>query len=190
MPDTETKRGPARLQLAMIAALFVGPLLLAAWLYNSGGFTPTGRSNHGLLIEPVVHLPDRHPALTEVARGQWLLIYSTGTACNDDCVATLHAQRQLRLMLGNDMSRVTRVFLQENSTADRVLVDEDDSGLEVLHDNELARDLWLALPDRTPSGGLFLIDPLGNLVMYFQSNLNPRDMVDDIKHLLKLSRIG
>jgi hypothetical protein len=102
----------------------------------------------------------------------------------------VHAQRQLRLMLGNDMSRVTRVFLQGNSTADRVLFDEDDGGLEVLHNNELARDLWSALPDGTPPGGLFLIDPLGNLVMYFQSTLDPRDMVDDIKHLLKLSRIG
>jgi hypothetical protein len=93
-------------------------------------------------------------------------------------------------MLGNDMSRVTRVFLQGNSTADKVLFDEENSGLEVLHDYDLAQDLWSALPDDTRPGGLFLVDPLGNLVMYFQPTLDPRDMVDDIKHLLKLSRIG
>jgi hypothetical protein len=190
MTTTESKRGPARLQLAMIAALFIGPLLVAAWLYYSGGFAPTGRSNHGLLIEPVVHLPQRHPALPEVASGHWLLVYSTLTECGEECVATLHAQRRLRLMLGNDMSRVTRVFLQGNSTADRVLFDEENSGLEVLHDYDLAQDLWSALPDDTRPGGLFLVDPLGNLVMYFQPTLDPRDMVDDIKHLLKLSRIG
>ena len=190
MPDTEIKRGPARLQLAMIAALFIGPLLIAAWLYYSGSFAPGDRSNHGLLLEPVVHLPDSHPTLPEIAGGHWLLVYATETECHEDCLATLHAQRQLRLMLGNDMSRVTRMFLQANTTADRVVFDEEDTGLEVLHDQDLARDLWSALPAGTPPGGLFLIDPLGNLVMYFQSTLDPRDMVDDIKHLLKLSRIG
>jgi hypothetical protein len=190
MPDTETKRGPARLQLAMIAALFIGPLVVAAWLYFSGSFAPSARSNHGVLLEPVVHLPDTHPALPEVATGQWLLIYSTETECGDECVAALHEQRQLRLMLGKDMSRVTRVFLQGGTTADRVLFDEQDNGPEVLLDSELARDLWSALPIDTLPGGFFLVDPLGNLVMYFESTLDPRDTVDDIKHLLKLSRIG
>ena len=40
------------------------------------------------------------------------------------------------------------------------------------------------------AGGCYLIDPLGNLVMYFLPGLNPKDMVADIKHLLKLSHIG
>jgi hypothetical protein len=41
-----------------------------------------------------------------------------------------------------------------------------------------------------PAGGYYLVDPLGNLVMYFRPDLDPSDMVDDIKHLLRLSRIG
>jgi hypothetical protein len=39
-------------------------------------------------------------------------------------------------------------------------------------------------------GGVYLIDPLGNLVMYFPPDLDPKDAVRDIKHLLKLSNIG
>ena len=39
-------------------------------------------------------------------------------------------------------------------------------------------------------GGYYLVDPHGNLVMYFGPDIDPRDMVDDIKRLLKLSRIG
>lgn len=190
MSSGENKRGPARLQLAMIAALFFGPLLVAAWLYYGGHFTPTARSNHGLLLEPVVHLPEKYPALSNIAKGQWLLVYTSSGECSDECIEALYALRQSRLMLGNDMSRVTRVFLHGDAAADKVPFDEQDSGLASLHDENLLQHLRSALPDNTPRGGFFLIDPLGNLVMYFQSSLDPREMVDDIKHLLKLSQIG
>lgn len=190
MTSNSQRRRRARLQLAMIAALFFGPLVLAAWLYYGGSFTPVARSNHGLLLDPVVHLPDLHPALTDIADGQWLLAYTNDGDCNEACVEALYALRQSRLMLGNDMTRLTRVFLHGNSGADRVPVNEQDGGLEVLRDASLLNDLQSALPADAPRGGFFLIDPLGNLVMYFQSDLDPRAMVDDIKHLLKLSRIG
>ena len=45
-------------------------------------------------------------------------------------------------------------------------------------------------PDALEAGGYYLIDPHGNLVLYFSPDIDPRDMVDDIKRLLKLSRIG
>ena len=69
MNNDNQRCAPARMQLAMIAALFLGPLVLAAWLYYGGSFTPVARSNHGLLLDPVVHLPDLHPALTDIADG-------------------------------------------------------------------------------------------------------------------------
>ena len=54
--------------------------------------------------------------------------------------------------------------------------------------------LRAVLDDKKPAslqaGGFYLIDPHGNLVMYFSPDVAPRDMVDDIKRLLKLSRIG
>jgi hypothetical protein len=45
-------------------------------------------------------------------------------------------------------------------------------------------------PDELADGGYFLLDPLGNLVMYFRPDIAPSDMVADIKHLLRLSHIG
>ena len=50
--------------------------------------------------------------------------------------------------------------------------------------------VWNNKPTELPAGGYYLIDPLGNLVMYFRPDMNPSDMVDDIKRLLRLSRIG
>jgi hypothetical protein len=62
------------------------------------------------------------------------------------------------------------------------LITIEDSALEALLNNKRPVDL--------PAGGYYLVDPLGNLVMYFRPDLDPSDMVDDIKHLLRLSRIG
>ena len=190
MNNDNQRRAPARMQLAMIAALFLGPLVLAAWLYYGGSFTPSARSNHGLLLDPVVQLPDMHPALPGISERQWLLVYANDSACGEACVDALFALRQSRLMLGNDMTRLTRVFLRGPGGADTVPAIEQDGGLEILQDASLLLDLRSALPADTPGGGFFLIDPLGNLVMYFRPDLDPRAMVDDIKHLLKLSHIG
>jgi len=191
MNGPERTRGPARLQLLLIAALFLGPLLLAALMYYCGLVVkPSGTSNHGVLLHPVLPLADVYPVLRELSGGQWLLVYSHAEACDLECREALYTLRQSRLMLGNDMNRLGRLFLHGNSPPDTVFLDEQHQGLRTLDNESLAQDLWSALPQDVPSNGFFLLDPLGNLVMYFGPDLGPREMVDDIKHLLDLSHIG
>jgi hypothetical protein len=178
-------------QLVLIAVLFLGPLLFAGWMYyGSSGLVPEGRSNHGILLEPVRHLADNHANLREVAPGRWLLVYASDAECDERCRDALFTQQQSRLMLGNDMNRLARVFLHGDTPLDTVFPDEEPGGLITLYRMQLVLDLRSALPRDTAHGGFFLIDPLGNLVMYFEPAMRPRDMVDDIKHLLDLSRIG
>jgi len=191
MAQPEHKRGPARIQLLLVAALFLGPLLFATWMYYGGaGLRPVGRSNHGILLEPIRRLADTHPELAELAAGQWLLIYVNEDVCGEVCRAALYTLRQSRLMLGNDMNRLGRVFLHGETSPDRVFLDEQHDGLKTLQIRSLAADLRSASSQIMPLGGFFLIDPHGNLVMYFGPDISPRDMVNDIKHLLKLSQIG
>ena len=54
---SEKKTTWARLQMLVIAAVFLGPLAVATWMYYSGAFTPDGRTNHGALLEPIVNTP-------------------------------------------------------------------------------------------------------------------------------------
>jgi len=93
-------------------------------------------------------------------------------------------------MLGKEMDRVRRVFLHGDSLPDTVFLTEEHPGLITIEDSSLSGLLNNKRPAELPAGGYFLIDPLGNLVMYFQPDLDPAKMVDDIKHLLRLSRIG
>ncbi len=93
-------------------------------------------------------------------------------------------------MLGKEMDRVERVFLHGEQAPDTLLLAEEHKGLVTLQDSALRNVLDNKKPESLPAGGFYLIDPHGNLVLYFSPGIEPRDMVDDIKRLLKLSRIG
>jgi hypothetical protein len=188
--EQAAKRG--RLQLAMIALVFIGPLGLASWMYMNGALTPEGSSNHGALLEPVINLEDVLPGspLIALADGQWLMLYANSAQCGQECQDALYRLRQTRQMLGREMERVGRVFLHGDSSPDTVFLEGEHPGLITMKDKGLRELLEKKRPMDLVSGGIYLFDPLANLVMYFPPDLDPRDMVDDIKHLLKLSRIG
>ena len=190
---TKQKDIKGRLQLTLIALIFFGPLILAAWLYFSGqGLQPRGRTNHGTLLEPIVNVLEALPesAIAAHVGTHWLLIYRNEGGCDDSCKHALYNLRQSRLMLGNDMDRLERVFLHGETPPDTVFLADEHAGLVNLHDSGLHELLENKKPADLAAGGYFLVDPLGNLVMYFRPGIDPGAMVEDIEHLLRLSRIG
>ena len=189
MSDQRRTRG--RLQFLLIAAMFFGPLLFAAWMYYGGGaLQPESRSNHGTLLEPIVNLADAVPGSALHDSRAWRLLYANDGECGDSCLQALYTLRQSRLMLGKEMDRVERLFLHGEQAPDTLLLTEEHKGLVTLQDSALRTVLDDKKPGSLPAGGFYLIDPHGNLVLYFSPDVGPRDMVDDIKRLLKLSRIG
>jgi hypothetical protein len=182
-----------RLQLLLVAAVFLGPLLVAAWMYYGGGSVqPQGRTNHGALLEPIANLAEElpHSAIHTHYQHSWVLLYSNDAVCDAACRDALYTLRQSRLMLGKEMDRLTRVFLHGNTPPDTVFLAEEHAGLVTIEDGSLTRLLNNKKPAELPANGFYLIDPLGNLVMYFRPDLHPSEMVDDVKRLLKLSHIG
>ncbi len=180
------------LPFLLIASVFLVPLLLASWMYYGGSLVPESRTNHGAILEPIINVRERLPNSDAAAMSEehWLLVYINASACEDTCREMLYRMRQSRLMLGQDMDRLQRVFLHGEEPPDRVFLEGQHAGLAALQDGGLARLLAEKRPAELPPGGLFLIDPLGNLVMYFSPDIVPGDMVEDIEHLLEVSRIG
>ncbi len=190
---TDHKTGKGRVQLLLIAAVFIGPLALAAWLYFAGqDFTPVGRTNNGVLLQPIANLADTLPEspLHEHNDGHWVLLYASDAACDDACAHSLYTLRQSRVMLGKEMDRLVRVFLHGDTAPDTVLLANEHEGLVTLQDSSLNDLLNKKKPADLEAVGYYLVDPLGNLVMYFRPDIDPSAMVEDIKHLLELSRIG
>lgn len=189
---SEKKTTWARAQMLLIATVFLGPLVVATWMYYSGAFLPQGRTNHGTLLEPLLNVAEELPN-SEVAMlgdGYWLVIYANSAECADACKQALYTLRQSRKMLGKEMERLKRVFLHGVSAPDTVFLADEHAGLISIRDDSLLALLNNKKPASLSAGGYYLMDPLGNLVMYFEPETDPRDMVEDIKRLLKLSRIG
>jgi cytochrome oxidase Cu insertion factor (SCO1/SenC/PrrC family) len=180
-------------KLVLIASVFFAPLILATWLYVSGtGFRPEGRTNHGEILQPLINIRDVLPdsAIHKFNNGHWLLIYANDGDCDAACEYALYTLRQSRLMLGKEMDRLVRVFLHGDTAPDTVFLANEHAGLITLRDNDFSDLLENKKPAELSDGGYYLVDPLGNLVMYFRPDIDPGDMVEDIKHLLELSRIG
>jgi len=193
MTDPTTPRRGGRTQLILVALIFVVPFIGAIWMYYSDNAPrPEGRSNQGALLAPVISLRDElgESPLLDAAEDRWAMVYNQTGPCDESCEAALYRMRQTRLMLGNDMSRVLRVLLHGTVAPDTLFLEEEQAGLVTLQDQTASQALIDARPRDLSAGGLYLIDPLGNLIMYFPDDISPRQLVDDIEHLLELSRIG
>jgi hypothetical protein len=189
---SEKKTTWARVQMLLIASVFFGPLAIATWMYYGGYLQPDGRTNHGALLKPFINIADEFPdaEIVESGDGFWMLIYPNTSECREDCRTALYTIRQSRKMLGKEMDRLVRVFLHGESLPDTVFLADEHAGLITMKDFDLSALLDNKKPAALSVGGYFLMDPLGNLVMYFEPEIDPSDMVEDIKRLLKLSRIG
>ncbi len=187
-----TKTGSSgRVTLILVALAFFGPMALAMWMYFSGQEVKLGASN-GTLLEPIVNINDTvpQPEALQSEEPLWVLAYVNEADCDEACVQTLYIQRQSRKMLGREMDRLGRVFLHGDSLPDTLFIESEHDDLWTGQDAALSSLLVSKLPEGEPAGGYFLIDPIGNIVLYFRPDMDPKDMVSDIKKLFKISQIG
>lgn len=176
------------LVLAVCVAPFAGSFLLY-WFWE-----PEGHVNYGELIEarPLPQVPlalaDGKPfALTEL-RGKWLLVALDGGRCEEACQKKLYYLRQLRLMQGKHMGRIERVWLMlDGENPDPKAMEAFDGTWQVRAGPELPRHF--PAPDSVREH-LYVVDPLGNLILRYPREADPRRIKKDLERLLKASRIG
>jgi len=183
--------------VSALAALFLVPLALSFWLYYGLHWRPSGSANHGELITPArplpqVSLPDAQAApVSHVFAGKWTLVYVGDGACDAECREALYFMRQTRLSLNNEMTRVQRVFLSTGHCCDRAYLSAAHPGLVVLDASTAAAQPLLAqFPAQARARTLFVVDPLGNLMMRYDDRQPPKGLLEDLKRLLQLSSIG
>ncbi len=204
--NTSNASSPARgrRQLLALAALFFVPLGLAFWLYyGPTSWRPGGGSNKGELIDPARPLPaislqkiDGTPAGADFLRGKWTMLYVGDGSCDARCRQALYLTRQSRLALNKDMDRVQRVFLVTGPDPDVDFLAREHADLVAvrLAGPDAAR-LLATIPAYGdgpvgPAGRIYLVDPLGNLLMSYAASAPDRALLEDLKKLLRLSHIG
>jgi len=197
-------RTGARLMLVLLAALFLAGVVAAHLLVQSG-WRPGKTKNYGELVQPARPLADVELATldgrrTRIAQlhGKWSLIYFGPAECLTPCTDNLYKMRQITAAQGKEAGRVQRVFVVTDARALDWLryTLADYPGMEVLvGPADAVRRL--ATHFTVPAGGaldglhrIYLVDPLGNLMMSYPADADPRGMHKDLSFLLKASQVG
>lgn len=206
--DSDLKKiRSGRWKLLLVLLVCASPLIFSYFTYYV--IKPESRTNYGALIDPAAYpIPalgtstlDGRPAALADYKGKWIMLKVGGSACDPGCLEQMYAIRQLRTMQGKAMDRIERVWLiTDKEPLETVLIRELD-GVEMLRADAQAVKAWLPVaPDAPLTGAIFLVDPLGHLMMRFPAT--PKAMPDkeklahynkvkkDIAKLLKASAIG
>jgi cytochrome oxidase Cu insertion factor (SCO1/SenC/PrrC family) len=179
----QTRRN--RLMLVGLFAMVLVPLLAAFLLYESSrSSAPWGTTNRGTLMKPIVSVADlgltaNGSAASLNASGNWWLVTVADGTCADDCQHALHQLRQLHVLLGRDASRVKRALVELGATLPEA------SLLQAYP--ELGGYVG---PVRALPAGIYIIDPLGNVVLRYSYADAGKPVLEDLRQLLKVSHIG
>jgi hypothetical protein len=182
--------------LALLAALFLLPLVAAFCTYYGTSWRPGAHVNHGQLISPARPLPAAAlksippGAIVRPFHGTWTLVYIGDGGCDAACHDSLLLMRQTRLALNTDMTRVSRVFLITAGCCALGFLTREHPGLTLLDaSGPNAAALLQQFPGER-SHTVYVVDPLGNLMMSYDARSNPRGLLEDLQKLLRLSQIG
>ena len=184
-----------QLTLLGIFALFFGPVLLVMLMRSSWWqYQPSGLKNQGLLVQPPVHLS------IEQARnidGKWLILHVLDQPCGQKCIEDVTALRQIHRAAGRNGEHLGVALLSNTQTDPElrarldaiypefsILADSGHTALKTLENINM--DLAKADTDSSDIH-TYILDPMHNVILAYQSNADPTDIHKDLKRLLKWS---
>lgn len=183
----------SRISLWLLGALCVAPVIASYVAYYFAA--PDGHTNYGELLEtrplPAARLllADGTEFQLSRLRGKWILLMVDAGSCGEFCQRKLFTIRQLRLAHGKDMTRIERAWLISDDVAPSAGVVNRYQGTWMIR--AAGSELLGLLPVKGAlADHIYVVDPLGNLVLRYPRDADPLKIIKDLTRLLKTSRIG
>jgi hypothetical protein len=167
-----------RNKLLLVALVCAAPFVLGTVAYLAG-WSPGGASNYGELIPP---RPLAESAFAEL-RGKWVMVAFDAAACDARCEQKLYYMRNVRRAQGKFMDRIERLWVLTDGGQPRAEL------LAAIEGTRLARLAPVGFPGNA-ADHIYLVDPIGNLMMRFPRDPDPSKMIKDLQRLLKYSGAG
>lgn len=192
-----TPPGPPRGQgtVLLLALFFVLPVLLVLGMHKFG-WHPQGSSHGHMLVPPApVHLPanisdsQQRPLTSALFKDKWSMVY-VAEECGSKCVQQLNLMRRLQVSMDKDMGRLQRVLIAKQADwASLQKTYPDLIGIPTTDATTQINKVFLSASSGSESN-IYLVDPLGNLMMYFPEDLPPTDIRKDLARLLAYAWAG
>lgn len=183
--------------LYILILVTLAPILGSYFAYYV--MPPAGRTNYGTLVEPQRPVPEI-PATALDGRafdlrslqGKWVFVTVDSGACDAHCEGKLLHMRQQRIMTGKERDEIERVWLIVDREPVPDAVVREYAGTHFVRVDARAVQPFLAVPD-TPGASLrdhiWVIDPLGNLMLRWPRDPDPKGTKGDIARLLKAASL-
>lgn len=131
----------------------------------------------------------------------WQLLYLGATHCDAACEERLYFLRQLHTRLGRESDRVERVYVQVSDTAQQMpdataqmlAQQQADMKVSFTTSSVLQRQLAPTVPAGADPVGehyIYVVDPVGNVMMYFTPGNTTEEIFKDLDKLLDRSSLG
>ena len=185
-----------RIKMILLFLVCAAPVIASYFTFYV--IKPQSRVNYGELVLPVAPVPAAQLKLLDgkawdlgSLKGKWIMLGVDGGACPQVCVEKLYKMRQVRATQGKDSDRIENVWLiDDEAQLDTQVIRAYDGMHMVRAGGSPLLATFKAAAGAAPRDHIWLIDPLGNLVLRFPKNAEPARMKKDLDRLLKYSRIG
>jgi len=183
----------SRSKFLFLMGVFMVPVVAAYVAYF--GWRPAGHANYGELLKvtPLQQTAgqslDGKPYNLDALHGKWVMVHVGGASCDADCAQQLYLMRQIRITQGKEQSRIERLWVVTDSGVPAAALLQEHPGLHVWR--PAAAAFVAQFPAAQNRGAhIYLVDPLGNLMLRFPARPDAHRIMQDLRLLLKASQIG
>jgi cytochrome oxidase Cu insertion factor (SCO1/SenC/PrrC family) len=193
--SNDSKKNPYTIWFVVLT--FVAPVVLAYLMFFFGNVSSF--TNKGEILNPVVDisalkLKDEKGTLIpeKTLRFKWRLISFVGSECDESCNSRLYDSRQIHKSLAKDRHRVLRMIVHldaPTSALNSLIESEYPNALNVFGDDKVISSA-LGESAKIRENEIYIMDPMGNIMMRFTQDQANKDFQKDLRKLLKASQIG
>lgn len=162
-------------KLVFLLMVFILPMMASTLLYYLHSHFNFKTTNHGVLVKQPLDAQYLYSAMPGGKEKKWRVLYVDKGVCNNSCEKVNYELHQIQKALGKDGGRIQVVAL----SGKRAELTKLQQAFSQQNHSEFA------VNDK-----IYLIDPLGNLFMFYPGDTNPMNVLKDLKKVLEVSQIG
>ena len=182
--------------------IFLTPIIVitvsTVWYYS--GYGPEEKVNYGrLLSDPIdvgtldLELDYQNLNVDSMER-KWMLVHFINDACLESCADLIYVARQVNVLLARQQTRVKRYIAAPIEVKPKLenffTTYQDLNFIEVKDQSTIIQEFKKNGIDPFAQPNMFVIDPIGNIILHYSGEVDGKKLLADLKKLLGASKIG
>jgi hypothetical protein len=182
--------------------IFLTPIVVITvstiWYYS--GYGPEERVNYGLLLSDPIDIGELDLELdyqyldVDSMERKWMLVHFINDTCLESCADLIYVARQVNILLARQQTRVKRYIAApialKPSLENFFSTYQDLNYIEIKDESRIIKAFELNNIDPFDQPNLFVIDPIGNIILHYSGEVDGKKLLTDLKKLLGASKIG